>query len=552
MTSAAMSVFSVKWLVLWSLWAARLVRQPTETLHISNGPVRGSISPDGSFKSYLAIPYASVPHRFQAPGPEPTWESTYEAVNENVRCTQSVEDSFTVGTADCLSLNVFTPIDASPGSDLPVMTFIHGGGYFKGSGNMIFYGPRYLVPKGVILVTINYRLNIQGFLCLRIKENPGNAAMKDQVAALRWVRRNIRKFGGDPDNVTLFGESAGAASVSFHLYSPMSKGLFHKAITQSGSALAAWAYQYKPVYLASLLAKVMLYESQDPHELYKYFMTKSDDELILTRVPRAEGNTVISEILYTPCAEIPIEGEEAFLTEPPFELLEKGAYNKVPVIIGTNNEEGLLILSMDNSTMIPRLEFEKSLPKNLEIPDKETKQEVAAELQRMYMEGDDISMDSIVKISRWYGEPNLNYPSLAETEMMLKTSDQPVYNYLFQYSGWRNIPKMFLSKQLKTAAGATHADDIFYMFSHEIFASNFEMKMIDRVTTMWTNFAKYGDPTPEGSSLPIKWLRTNSSTPTSLVIDEELHTAPLWYNHRVSYLRELYSKFRRKDTNIVR
>lgn len=429
---------------------------------------------------------------FQAPGPEPSWESTFEAVDENVRCTQSVADIWTVGRTDCLTLNVYTPLDASPGSKLPIMFFIHGGGYFQGSGNMVLYGPNYLIPKGVILVTINYRLNIQGFLCLRIKENPGNAAMKDQVAALRWVQRNIRKFGGDPDNVTIFGESAGAASVSFHIYSPMSKGLFHKAITQSGSALAPWAFQFKPVFLASLLAKTMLYDSQDAQELYKYFMTKSNDELILTRVPRTEGNMITSEILYTPCTEKPIEGVEAFLTESSYDLLTKGKYNKVPMIIGTNNEEGLFLVSMDNDTMIPRLTFEKSLPKNLEILDKKTKKEIANELERLYMEGDEISVDSVAKISRWYGEPNLNFPSLAETEMLLKSSDQPIYNYLFQYQGGRNIPKFFLPKKLKALPGATHADDVFYMFSQTLLFSNFENDMIDKITTMWTNFAKYG------------------------------------------------------------
>uniref|UniRef100_A0A2A4J1Z4 Carboxylic ester hydrolase n=1 Tax=Heliothis virescens TaxID=7102 RepID=A0A2A4J1Z4_HELVI len=541
-----MSGVSVKWLVLWSLWAARLVRQPTDTLHISNGPVRGTISPDGSHRNFLAIPYATVPHRFQGPGPEPTWESTFEAVNENVRCMQSVADTWTVGGTDCLTLNVYTPLDATPGSKLPVMTFIHGGGYFKGSGSMLLYGPNYLVTKGVVLVTINYRLNIQGFLCLRIKENPGNAAMKDQVAALRWVQRNIRRFGGDPDNVTIFGESAGAASVSFHLYSPMSRGLFHKAITQSGSALSPWAYQFRPVFLASLLAKVMLYESQDPHELYKYFMTKSNQELILTRVPRVEGNIVTSEILYTPCTEKLIEGVEPFLTDFPYDLLTRGEYNKVPMIIGTNNEEGLLILNMDNDTMIPNMKFEKSLPKNLEILDAKTNQQIGKELEHQYMDGEEISMDSVEKISKWYGEPTLILPSLVETEMILKNSDQPVYNYKFQYSGWRNIPKLFMSSKLRGVAGATHADDLFYLFSQHFIFSNFEMKMIDRVSTLWTNFAKYGDPTPPDSRIPVKWARTNSSTPTSLVIDAEFSTAPLWYNDRLKYLRELYSKFRRK------
>ncbi|CAH0589989.1 unnamed protein product [Chrysodeixis includens] len=541
-----MSLWSVKWLVLWSLWAARLVRQPTTTHHLSNGPVRGSIAPDGSHASYLNIPYASKPQRFQAPGPEPKWEQTFEATDENVRCIQSMADMWTVGSTDCLTLNVYTPLNVDPDSHLPVMFFIHGGGFFQGSGNMVIYGPNYLVPKGVILVTINYRLNIQGFVCLRIKEAPGNAAMKDQAAALRWVQRNIRKFGGDPDNVTLFGESAGGASVSYHVLSPMSKGLFHKAITQSGSALAPWAYQYRPVFLASLVARTMLFESQDPHELYKYYMSKSDDDVILTRVPRKPGNIIISEILYTPCAEKVFEGVDPFLTESPYDLLSKGKYNKVPMMIGVNVEEGSLLFTADNETSILKVEFEKALPKNLEFPSQTEKAQVAKEIERIYMGGEKLSKETMAKLTRLYGDPYLTSPSLEETEFILKSSDKPIYNYLFKYDGWRNLPKLLQVSALRTIPGATHADELFYMFSQDLVASNFEKDMIEKVSTMWTNFAKYGDPTPPGSSLPMKWAPTNATSPTCLVIDTEFSTAPLWFNDRLKYWREVYSKYRRK------
>ncbi|XP_026743717.1 juvenile hormone esterase-like [Trichoplusia ni] len=541
-----MSLWSVKWLVLWSLWAARLVRQPTTTHHLSNGPVRGSIAPDGSHASYLNIPYASMPQRFLAPGPEPKWDQTFEAVNENVRCIQSMADILTIGGTDCLSLNVYTPLNVDPDSRLPVMVFIHGGGFFQGSGNMLIYGPNYLVPKGVILVTMNYRLNIQGFICLRIKEAPGNAGMKDQVAALRWVQRNIRKLGGDPDNVTIFGESAGGASVSFHVLSPMSKGLFHKAITESGSALAPWAYQFRPIFMASLVARTMLFDSQDPHELYKYYMSKSDDELILTRVPRKPGNIIISEILYTPCTEKVIEGVEPFLTESPYDLLSKGEYNKVPLMIGTNNEEGLLLFSADNETSILKVEIEKAIPKNLEFPSQTEKIKVAKELERLYLEGEKLSLETMTKLVKWYGDPYLISPSLEETEFLLKSSEHPIYNYLFSYDGWRNLPKLVRAGSVGNFPGATHADELFYLFSQHIVFSNFEKDMIDKVTTLWTNFAKYGDPTPEGSSLQVKWNPTNATTPTCLVIDSDFSTAPLWFNDRLKYWRDVYSKYRRK------
>lgn len=137
---------------------------------------------------------------------------------------------------DCLYLNIHTPQISTPNLKLPVMAYIHGGGFTYGSGNVESVGPDFLVPRGVILVTINYRLGALGFLSLQTPECPGNNGLKDQNLALRWIQKNISAFGGNPDNVTLFGESAGSVSVHYHLLSKLSRGLFHRAITQSGTA----------------------------------------------------------------------------------------------------------------------------------------------------------------------------------------------------------------------------------------------------------------------------------------------------------------------------
>lgn len=121
------------------------------------------------------------------------------------------------------------------------MVYIHGGAYLYGSGNDDIHGPEFLLQHDITLVTFNYRLEALGFLCLDTPEIPGNAGMKDQVAALRWVQENIEKFGSDPHNVTIFGESAGGTSVTYHLLSSMSNGLFHKVIAQSGVCISDWA-----------------------------------------------------------------------------------------------------------------------------------------------------------------------------------------------------------------------------------------------------------------------------------------------------------------------
>lgn len=389
-------------------------------------------------------------------------------------------------------LNIYTPLTASPDKPLPVMVFFHGGGFFQRSATRMIYGPEYLVSKGVVLVTVNYRLNVQGFLCLGIKEAPGNAGMKDQVAALKWVQRNIKAFGGDPDNVTIFGESAGGISVSLHVLSPMTKGLFHKAIAQSGSSLSSFVVQYRPVHRANLLANTMGFDSQDPREIYDFLMKQSDIDLIANRVPREEGTIALSEMLFTPCVEKKIEGEEPFLTEFPYNLLTKGRFNKVPMMLGANTEEGLYLMSLDLEDMISKVSYDKAIPDDLSFPIEERKR-VVDEAQKIYM-GDDnvITKQTKVKLSKFYGEPYFNYPALEETELLLKSTNQSIFHYLFAYDGNRNLPNKDISRELSSVKGATHADELFYLFSQQIVPSSFETKMINTMTTMWTNFAKYG------------------------------------------------------------
>ncbi|XP_068620688.1 juvenile hormone esterase-like [Battus philenor] len=538
------------WVVLWSLWAARLVRQPTVEVRVGGGLLRGAVSPDGSHAQYLAIPYATVrPHnRFKAADPEPAWDGLFEAINENVRCPQRIGTSFVLGHENCLVLNVYTPMDATPSSRLPVMVFIHGGGFYEGSGSRHLYGPKYIVSKGVILVTINYRLNIQGFACLGIKEAPGNAGMKDQVAALKWVQRNIKAFGGDMDNVTIFGESAGAASVSLHIVSPMSRGLFHKAILQSGTSLAPWAMQYRPVYMASLLTRVMGYGTEDPMELYSILKEKSDAELIVTRVPRKEGNVIVSECLYVPCVEEEIEGVEPFLSELPYESYRKGDYNKVPVMIGLSSAEGYLMASMENYTTIPKIKIETSLPKDLTFPTAEEKREVVSELEKLYLIDGSYSKDSLFEIARYEGDAFFSHSVLEETELAIRTNDQSVYSYLFAYGGNRNLAKFSSGPPYSYAPGATHADDLFYLFSQSFLPSLFENTMIDTMTTLWTNFAKFGDPTPVVTAqVPFKWYPTNSTSPEALVIGEKIEYGQLRYSDSLKYWQTVYSKYRRRS-----
>nr|QEA03467.1 carboxylesterase [Plodia interpunctella] len=535
-----------KWLVLWSLWAARLVRQPSAPVRINSGWLRGSVANDGSHEVYYGIPYAAVRHRFQSPDPPPIWEDTFEAVNEHIRCTQRFSKDSVKGREDCLTMNIYTPLRKSE-TLYPVMVFIHGGGFRDGSGSPFIYGAEYLVERGVVLVTFNYRLEILGFLCLGIKEAPGNVGLKDQVEALKWVKRNIRVFGGDPDNITIFGESAGAASVMYHMVSPLSKGLFNKAILQSGSAISHWSLQMDPLKTASLLAAQMDFHTINPIELYNLFKDLPVEKLLSTRVPRTKGNMLLSENIFVPCVEKKFDDVEQFLPDTPYNLVISGRYNKVPVIIGHNNAEGYMFSGRENDTMIENMNCYDSLPRDLEFPNDEEKVKTANRFKEYYLGSDEVTKDTMPKFSFYQGDSSVSYPVIFTTELFLKTSENPVFSYKFSYDGWMNVAKMLFG--YPSSPGATHADELFYMFRLKLplVTAFVEKSIIKQMATMWTNFARYSDPTPEMTSLlPMKWKPTAKEDPKLLVIDKQFSTEPLWYSEVILFWNETYSKYRRK------
>lgn len=373
------------------------------------------------------------------------------------------------------------------------MVFIHGGGFRDGSGSPFIYGPEYFVKHGVILVTFNYRLEVLGFLCLGIEDAPGNAGLKDQVMALRWVKENIRAFGGDPDSVTIFGESAGSASVMYHLVSPMSNGLFHRAILQSGSAISPWSFQWEPTKTACKLAQHVnsSVSCETSKQVCELFNNVSAEELMNARVPRSEGDIVLSENIFVPCVEKVLPGVETFLPDTPYNLITSGKFNKVPIIMGFNSAEGYMFAGKENDTVIPKLSFYGAIPRDLDIPNEDERRRIAGVFQRYYMGDNDISKDTMADFASYEGDSSITYPVIFTTDLLLKHSDEPVYAYKFNYNGWMNLAKLTFG--FSNYPGATHADELFYMFKIKatLIMSFLEMNFIDRMTTLWTNFAKY-------------------------------------------------------------
>jgi len=227
--------------VLIPLWAGGAFAAPGQPVRIDSGPIAGTV--ENGIAVWRGIPYAAPPVgplRWREPQPVAPWTETRQATAFSPTCIQAASWDKQPRSEDCLTLNVWAPADYS-GQKLPVMVWIHGGGLHSGSGSQPLYFGDQLPRRGVILVTLNYRLGLLGFFSHPelSAESPshasGNQGLLDQIAALQWVHRNIAAFGGDPARVTLFGESAGSAAVKALMASPLTDGLFQAAIGESGA-----------------------------------------------------------------------------------------------------------------------------------------------------------------------------------------------------------------------------------------------------------------------------------------------------------------------------
>lgn len=223
-----------------------------EVVEIEQGSINGTLwtsRHSRNFHAFLRIPFAEPPIgdlRFREPQPPTSWTGIYDATYYGPMCVQATARLDIAADEDCLHLNVFSP---NLNGSLPVIVYIFGGAFSFGTG-IDQGGPHSLMDREVVLVNFNYRVSALGFLAVGTKEVSGNAGMKDQVMALKWIQRNIARFGGDPGRVTLNGMSAGGISATAHMVSPMSKDLFHGVYSFSGSITGARSLFYGPHHLA--------------------------------------------------------------------------------------------------------------------------------------------------------------------------------------------------------------------------------------------------------------------------------------------------------------
>ncbi|CAK9814487.1 Juvenile hormone esterase [Anthophora plagiata] len=484
-------------------------------VRVKQGQIRGVVQENaygGSYLAFRGIPYAKPPVgllRFKDPVAPESWTGVRDASEFGSNAAQiDLISRKLIGSDDCLYLNVYRPID-EPRTKRSVMVWIHGGAFIHGSGDSNYYGPDYLIRKDIVLVTINYRLGVLGFMNLEHEIAPGNQGLKDQVMALKWVQENIASFGGDPDNVTIFGESAGAASVHYLTISPLAEGLFHKAIAQSGVATNPWALMNKdPSKYAYQLAAKLGEHSTDPKTVLEFLRKVDAQKLVATE------NQLLTPIqrhimfgVFGPGVDD--RSPNPFLPEHPSLLMQNGV--KVPYLLGYNSNEGSFLLTPFQSDNPEEHLREINANFDLVIPI-ETK---------IYLEREGISPQDVKCL--YFGNKRIGKETMQEyadymsdvmflqgifdvVNVQLEKSTNPTYLYQFSFDE-ETLMKLFVNVPLP---GATHADDLAYLFYPNVIkklglevyeVGSTKYKVMEYLTEMWTNFAKTGNPTPKTTDL---------------------------------------------------
>ncbi|VVD06176.1 esterase FE4-like [Leptidea sinapis] len=503
---------------------------------IDQGLVRGRRSADASYSSFLGVPYARVDleNPFGPALPHPGFDDEiFNAFDGSLQCPQSITSasratSSADETLDCLRLNVYVPTVASSQNPLPVLVWIHGGIYSVGSaGN---YGPENLVKQGILVVTMNYRLGPYGFMCLDVPEVPGNQGLKDQYDALRWVRRNIRAFGGNPYNVTIGGQSAGAGSVLLHLYSNRDK-LYNKVIAQSGTPQKPVSFVDADVESAIKIASFLGFNTSNTAEALN-FLKSTPHELVSAAA--ADLNLKLR-----PCKERSFSGIENFINSDPFSMSNEKKVKNTPILIGQTSKEHYGSQANNDDAYYESDPFYDTLNESFNLNENELLE--AAEIVKHFYIGDKpISKEVVDELETFTTDILYNHPIERTVSNLLKENANPMFEYQFKYVGNKDI------------AGAPHNEELKYLFQFydEIVEKNEQNELIvKRMTKLWCNFVKYGNPTPEVDELlPVKWPKVTKELRPYMTIDTELNIEHRINKERMAFWDLFYKTYGKYNT----
>jgi para-nitrobenzyl esterase len=511
--------------LLSALLLAATVAHGADPLKVKTdrGAVEGALTPDSKVIAFKGIPYAAPPVgdlRWAAPQPTVAWKGTFSAKDFGSRCIQFDTNADMVfrdpgPSEDCLNLNVWEPAGAKPGS-LPVMVWIYGGGFTAGSTSEPRQDGQFLAERGVVVVSMNYRLGMLGYFTSSelTKESPhhasGDYGLMDQAAAIAWVSRNIRAFGGDPKNITIFGESAGSFSVSAQMASPVAKGLIAKAIGESGAGFYSVSIPFRP------LAER---EAHDAELTQKALNTSS-----LADLRKTPAETLAKVQAFRDSRSFPPGIDGYFLPDTLANLYAAGEEAHIPLLAGWNADE------VRYSTM--RAHPPMTAETWTKIAHTAFKDKADAFLQQYPVSTD---AEAVRSAGDYASDKFIVYTTWRWLEAHAATADAPTYRYRLDL-----VPPG--DKFHPAGSGAFHSDDIEYVFGTLDSRQQTTWRPEDRelssqIQQYWTNFARTGDP--NGPGLPA-WPVYKPTDWQVMHLDNPSAAKPDTQRDRYLFLNELW------------
>ncbi|XP_077292013.1 juvenile hormone esterase-like [Arctopsyche grandis] len=473
--------------------------------------------------------------RFLPPEPTTPWEGVYNATTEGVECPQMknlmdiINAPPNVDVEDCLLLNLYTPMIPDNSTKLlPVMVYFHGGGFYEGSAR--FFPPNYLLEHDVLLVVVQYRLGPLGFMSLDTDAISGNVGFMDQILGLKWVNKHIRNFGGDNTRVTIFGQSAGACSVSLHLMSPMvDSHLFQQAIIMSGSSHADWAFDTNPTVYAKNLYSVLMNTTVEASnsEMEEAFKSATIIEFIRALNRQIE--------MYPPMmrkvgrAVLQKAGSVKYLTELPENIIQRGHFRTVPMMAGVVKNDGSFLTTMIYDVMEENnlLNNDDFIRNNLtqylfEIAAiEDTTNTLSDTFNNIYFKGlfnksENITFAELAPgITDILGNMLLKSQTLKQAKINARYENR-TYFYTIDYRGEHTrFGYGADTTKYPFDGGVHHSDDLLYLFPYPYTSplNEQDTEIAKLISDLWTSFAINGEPT--SPFLNVEWpvLEKNKNGP---------------------------------------
>ncbi|KAK9872042.1 hypothetical protein WA026_015292 [Henosepilachna vigintioctopunctata] len=467
----------------------------------SLGVVEGQLdeSANGrSFYSFEGIPYANPPigtNRFKEPRYVTPWSGIWKA-NKKIVCLQYNFFPFSSsnpieGDEDCLYLNIYTPkLDGN----FSVLVNIHGGSFLFGSG--VAARPNLLLDRDIVTVTFNYRLGALGFLSTEDDTLPGNNGFKDQIMALRWIKKNIIYFGGDPNSITIFGTSSGGVCVHFHTMCPKSKDLFNRAISSSGCAMNPWALMRKPLQQTQKLAVIFNCDFNNTAKMIDCLSEVPGTEIVATvrEFQSWEG------VPFAPFAMVVDKwSSDPVLPKHPYKLLSIKSINDVPWMLSQMAGEGyyngfkyydeLTLKHLDThwNELIPLI-----LHYNSTISHSD-RNYVNQKIRKEYFSDEQITLQNVRKLINMIGDRLFKSDFDKCIRLHATAIKSQVYHYLFTYRGEFSLSELYTNGSNKNF-GAVHADDITYIFQMPNEKTEEDKSMSELLLDIYVSFARDGKP----------------------------------------------------------